>query len=302
MAWRGIHLSRPAYLSLENRALKLNFRDEDGGTFRLALEDLSYLIIDTVEVSLSARILAALSDSSVLVLGCNQSHTPSWAALPWTRYYKQGETLNLQLSATEPQRKQLWTRIVKAKIQAQAHNLFTNGLAGADQLDALTLQVRSGDPENTEARAARHYWKQLFPNREFRRHDEDLPNALLNYGYALLRAALARNLAALGYVTQLGLHHNSLSNAYNLADDLIEPYRPLADHFALQVLADSPSEAPFETDHRRAMTQLLEAELLLDGEIYSTMPAIEATTASLRHALTQKEPSNLKFPTFTPKS
>lgn len=301
MAWRGIHLSRSAYLSLENRALKLQFRDEDGGEFRCALEDLSYLVLDTAEVSLSGKLLAALSEASVMVLGTDNKHTPSWAALPWTRYYKQGETLNLQLGASQPQRKQLWSHIVRAKISAQAHCLFTNGLCGVDHLDALTRQVKSGDPNNIEARAARHYWQKLFPSRAFRRHDDDLPNALLNYGYSLLRAALARNLAALGFVTQHGLHHDSLSNAYNLADDLIEPYRPLADHFALQTLGALPSDAPFETEHRRSLTRLLEAELLLDGEIYSTMSAVEITCTSLRTALSQKDPNRLKFPTFTPK-
>ena len=300
MAWRGIHLSRSAYLSLENRALKLQFRDDDSGEFRCALEDLSYLVLDTAEVSLSGKLLSALSESSVMVLGTDATHTPSWAALPWTRYYKQGETLSLQLEITQPQRKQLWSHIIRAKISAQAHCLFTNGLSGADHLDALLRQVKSGDPDNTEARAARHYWQHLFPKREFRRHDEDLPNTLLNYAYSLLRAALARNLAALGFVTQLGLHHESLSNAYNLADDLIEPYRPLADHFALQTLGELSSDAPFETEHRRALTRLLEAELLLDGEIYSTMNAVEVTCSSLRTALAQKDPNLLKFPTFTP--
>lgn len=301
MAWRGIHLSRPAYLSLENRALKLQFRDEEGGQFRCALEDLSYLILDTTEVSLSGKLLASLAEASVMVLGTDPTHTPSWASLPWTRYYKQGETLNLQLSATLPQKKQLWTQIVQEKIIAQAHCLFTNGRSGSDELDTMASQVKSGDSANTEARAARHYWQHLFNDRAFRRHDDDLPNILLNYAYALLRAALARQLAALGFVTQLGLHHSSLSNAYNLADDLIEPYRPLADHFAFQTLADLPSDAAFEKDHRRNLTRLLEAELLINGEIYSTMNAIEQTCLSLRHALSQKNPALLKFPTFTPK-
>ena len=300
MAWRGIHLSRPAYLSLENRALKIDFRDDDGGTFRLALEDLSYLILDTIEVSLSARILSAFSEEGVMILGTDSKHLPSWSALPWTRFYKQGDTLNLQLAATLPQRKQLWSHIVKTKLLAQAYCLFTNGRTGADHLDKLVARVRSGDPDNTEARAARHYWQHLFPDREFRRHDEDLPNALLNYAYALLRAALARNLCALGFVTQLGLHHESLSNAYNLADDLIEPYRPLADHFALETLGGLASDAVFETDHRRALTRLLEADLVIDGETYSTMNAIEFTCSSLKRALTNKDPTQLKFPTFNP--
>ena len=300
MAWRGIHLSRASYLSLENRALKLEFRDDDGGTFRCALEDLSYLVIDTTEVSLSARILSALSEASVLVLGCDSRHLPCWSALPWTRYYKQGDSLELQLAATLPQKKQIWTRIVRRKLLAQAHCLFTNGLAGADHIDALSRQIRSGDSDNTEARAARHYWRCLFPDRNFRRHDEDLPNALLNYGYALLRAALARNLCALGYITQIGLHHDSATNAYNLADDLIEPYRPIADHFVLSSLGTLPSDAPFETDLRRAMTRLLEAELDFEGEVFSTMNAITETASSLRHALSTKDPKRLRFPTFNP--
>lgn len=300
MAWRGVHLSRPAYLSLENRALKIEFRDDEGGSFRLALEDLSYLVLDTVQVSLSGKILSSLAASSVMVLGSDDRHLPNWAILPWASYYRQGETLRLQLDTTLPQRKQIWSRIVRAKIAAQGHCLFTNGLAGADFLDILAPQIRSGDPNNAEARAARHYWQHLFPKRDFLRHGDDLPNALLNYGYALLRAALARNLAAIGFVTQLGLHHDSLTNAHNLADDLIEPYRPLADHFALEALGDTPSDAPFETDHRRAMTRLLEADLIIDGEVYSTMNAIEFTVSSLKRALSFKDPARLSFPTFNP--
>jgi len=298
MAWRGIHLSRSSYLSLEHQSLKLEFRDGEGGTFRIPLEDLSYLIIDTAEVSLSGRILSALADSSVMVLGSDTKHQPAWAALPWTRFYKQGETLNLQLQSTLPQRKQLWTHIVRLKIQAQAHCLAQNKLNGAEKLKAIATQIKSGDPDNTEARAARLYWSLLFPNRQFRRHDDDFPNACLNYAYALLRAALARHLCALGFVTQLGIHHESLSNAYNLADDLIEPYRPIADHFALQVIGSRNSESEFTTDDRRSITQLLEAELHIDEEIYATMAAIELTASSLRHALSGKNPGLIKFPTY----
>jgi CRISPR-associated protein Cas1 len=298
MAWRGIHLSRPAYLCLENRALRLEFRDETGGSFRIALEDLSYLILDTAEVSLSGTLLSALSEASVMVLGTDRTHTPCWVALPWTGFYKQGETVRIQIDSTLPQRKQLWSHIVRTKLHAQARCLFTQGLAGGDHLLALADRVRSGDPDNVEARAARHYWKCLFPEREFLRHADDLPNALLNYGYALLRAALARNLCALGFIPQLGIHHKSLTNAYNLADDLIEPYRPLADHFARETLGDSPSDSPFETDHRRSIVRLLEANVILDGEVYGTMAAIEATISSLRPAIQQKNARLLKFPDF----
>lgn len=300
MAWRGIHLSRPVYLCVDRQALKLDFKDETGGTFHIPLEDLSYLILDTPEITLSGRILAALAEANTLVLGVNSKHLPVWTSLPWTTFHRQGEVLKLQLETTVPQKKQLWARIIRAKVEAQSNCLLNNGLTGADTLRNMASQIRSGDPENTEARAARFYWPALFPNREFIRHNDDLPNALLNYGYAILRAAIARNLCAIGFIPQIGLHHDSLANAYNLADDLIEPYRPIVDHFALAALGDSPSSSPFKTDHRRAMARLLETELIFDEEIYSTIAAIEVTTASLKHALAKKDPDALKFPTFDP--
>ncbi|MGC6460141.1 MAG: type II CRISPR-associated endonuclease Cas1 [Akkermansiaceae bacterium] len=300
MAWRGIHLTRPAYLSVEHRALKIDFRDEDGGSFRLALEDLAYLILDTPETTLSGRILAALAETGTLVLGVDNRHLPCWTSLPWTRYHRHGEVLQLQLEASVPQKKQLWSKIVRAKINAQAFCLLHNRLDGADKLFNMVQAVRSGDPDNTEARAARSYWNSLFPDRDFRRHDDDLANALLNYGYALLRAAIARQLCGVGFYPPLGLHHDSVSNAFNLADDLIEPYRPLVDHIALVTLGESPSNKPFETNHRRAMASLFEAEVDLDGEIYSVLPAIEVTVNSLKSALVHKEPDILKFPNYKP--
>lgn len=300
MAWRGIHLTRPAFLSVENRALKLEFRDEEGGSFRLAIEDLAYLILDTPETVLSGRILAALAEAGTVVLGVDGRHLPCWTSLPWTRYHRQGEVLQLQIGVTVPQKKQLWARIVRAKIKAQALCLQRNSLAGSSILLKIVDTVRSGDPDNTEARAARKYWSSLFPDRDFRRHDDDLPNALLNYGYALIRAALARQLCAVGFHPPIGLHHESLSNAYNLADDLIEPFRPLVDHFTLGTLGEEPSDASFETEHRRAMAALFEAELVLDGEIYSVLPAIEVVVNSLKKALAQKAPELLAFPTVYP--
>ena len=300
MAWRGIHLSRSAYLSIEHRALKLEFRDDEGGAFRLSLEDLSYLILDTPEISISGRLLAELAEANVLVLGVNSRHLPVWTALPWTRFHRQGEVLRQQLEATLPQKKQLWSHIVRSKIQAQAWHLDQRFPQQGQILKAMLEHVRSGDPENVEARAARCYWQSLFPDREFRRHDDDLPNALLNYAYALLRACIARNLCALGFIPQLGLHHESLSNPYNLADDLIEPYRAIADHFALESLEEAPSSEPFSTEHRRSLARLLEAEVFIENEVYSMTAAIELTCGSLKKALAQRDPARLLFPSFEP--
>lgn len=296
MAWRGIHLSRSAYLSIEHRVLKLDFRDNAGGSFHHPLEDLAYIILDTQDITLSGRLLASLSENDVLVLGVNGKHLPVWTSLPWTRFHRQGEVLKIQLDSTVPLRKQIWSYIVRAKIIAQAQTLAHYDQAKAAKLRQMEKTVRSGDSDNVEARAARFYWQSLFKNREFRRHDDDLPNAMLNYAYALIRAALARNLSALGFVPQIGLHHESLSNAYNLADDLIEPYRPLADAHALTTLGDQESTAEFTTEHRRSLALLLESEVTIKGEVFSFLPAIELTCASLKIALREKASEKLVFP------
>lgn len=297
MAWRGIHLSRSAYLSVEHRALKLDFRDDEGGQFRISLEDLAYLIIDSAEVSLSSTLLAQLSENAVLVVGVNDRHLPVWTSLPWTEFYRHGAVIPLQLEATAPLRKQLWGHIVSRKIWAQADCLALHGRDGGEPLRAMVPHIRSGDPDNVEARAARHYWQRLFAGREFRRHDDDLPNAMLNYGYAILRAAIARQLCAVGFIPQIGLHHQSQTNAYNLADDLIEPYRPLVDRMVVDTLAEAEFSAPFTTAHRRQLVAIMESMVEIDGELYGMLAAVELTVASLKSALSAREARRLVFPT-----
>lgn len=300
MAWRGIHLSRSAYLSVDHRALKIAFRDAGEEVFHQSIEDLAYLILDTPDITLSGNLLASLAEANTLIIGVNSRHLPVWSSLPWTQYHRQGDVLKAQLETSLPQKKQLWAYIVKTKIDAQARCLALKKIHGSSVLQNMGLQVRSGDPDNTEARAARFYWQALFHDREFRRHDDDLPNILLNYGYAILRAALARQLCAVGFIPQLGIHHESLSNAYNLADDLIEPYRPIVDYYAHQVLGKSASDQEFTTDHRRAMAQILEHQLLVGDDVYLALPAIELTISTLKHALNSKNADRLIFPKLNP--
>jgi CRISPR-associated protein Cas1 len=297
MGWRGIHLSRPAYLSVEHRALKLEFRDEEAGQFRISVEDLAYLIVDSTEVSLSATLLARLAENGVLVVGVNDKHLPVWTALPWTEFHRYGTVISLQLEASVPLKKQVWAHVVAAKINAQADCLALHGRNGAGALRAMVSQIRSGDPDNVEARAARHYWQSLYEGRGFRRHDDDLPNAMHNYGYAILRAAIARQLCAVGFIPQIGLHHQSQTNAYNLADDLIEPYRPLVDRIVVDTLADLDFSAAFTTAHRRQLVTIMESQVEIKGEIYGMLAAIESTVASLKMTLAEREARRLVFPT-----
>lgn len=297
MAWRGLHLSRAANLSVEHRCLRLEFRDDTPTPpVRFPLEDLSYLIIDTPEVTLSGRLLAELSAANVMVLGTDEKHLPCWTSLPWTSFYAFGHVLPLQTELSVPLRKQLWSQIVEKKILGQAALLHSRDPDNARYITAMTDHIRSGDPDNVEARAARVYWGSLFTEKNFLRHREDLPNALLNYGYAILRSAIARCLCANGFIPFIGIHHESQTNAYNLADDLIEPYRPWVDQLALKTLGNTPFDVAMTTDHRRSMAQIMEIQPTVNGEKVSMMIAVETTVASLKQALREKDSTRLVFP------
>jgi CRISPR-associated protein Cas1 len=296
MAWRGVHLSKAAHLKIEHRNLVIEFREETKSVARLPLEDIAYLILDSLEITLTASLLAAMSAHEIMVLGINEKHLPAWSSFPWGLHYRQGEVTSLQLECSLPLKKRLWKHIVEKKIVGQAWVLESFGLNHDETLRNLANTVLSGDTNNVEARAAIVYWGELFSPRNFRRHDEDLPNALLNYGYSLIRAGLARHLCGAGFLPVLGLHHCSMNNAFNLADDLIEPYRPIVDIFVRKLLGDRPSDDLFITDDRRALTQILEASVIMQGNEMTLFASIKLVTQSLKHAIRQRDPSLLAFP------
>jgi CRISPR-associated protein Cas1 len=301
MAWRGLHLSRAARLRIERGSLCIDFKDEaEPSSFRTPLEDLAWLVLDTPEIGLSSSFLSKCSEHEVLIVGVNDRHLPAWTSLPWTRFHRQGEVLALQLSATLPQKKRLWQEIVRRKIEAQATCLEILGRRKRMELSLLAGQVRSGDPDNVEARAAQLYWPAMFPDRKFVRHSEDLPNFMLDYGYAVIRAAIARHLSATGFIPQLGLHHASLANAYNLADDLIEPFRPFVDLAVAHRLSDRDSSDSFNVDDRRALVKTLDGEARINGETYTLFGATGVSVASLKQAISTADPSLLLFPELQP--
>lgn len=301
MAWKGLHLSRPAYLHTERGSLSIEFRDDlEPAKFRLPLEDLAWLVLDSPQILLNSALLSRCGDAGVMVLGVDEKHLPCWTSLPWTRFHKQGEVMRLQLEATLPRKKRLWQEIVRLKLLAQAASLEALGREKAPHLRALAAAVRSGDPDNNEARAAQLYFRSLFPERPFTRHADDLPNHMLDYGYAVIRASIARHLCAIGFIPQLGLHHCGLANAYNLADDLIEPYRPFVDALAVRILGDRLSSEPFLTEDRRAIVSILDRDVLVNGETVTLFHSISLTVASLKGALREGDSTLLSFPEPTP--
>ena len=215
MAWRGVHITQPARLTLADG--QIVFTREDG-VVRLAIEDVAWMVIDTPQVMLSTALISACMDAGMVLITTDRTHTPSGLILPFHRHHRQAEIAALQMAISAPLKKRLWQTIVQAKIANQAAVLTECG-QNATALLAMTRLVGSGDPDNTEARAARAYWPRLFVN--FVREDaNDKRNALLDYGYAVVRSAVARALVAAGLLPAFGVNHASMTNAFNLADDL----------------------------------------------------------------------------------
>lgn len=294
MAWRGVLVSRPTRLLVDNRCCLAETED---GPIRLAFEDLSWVVLDTPQVTLSAAVLSAFADANVLVLSCDAKHLPNGALLPLQGHFRQVGTLRRQVAATAALKRRLWQRLIAAKIANQGLVLDQLGRAGGRGLAAMASRVEPGDPDNLEGRAAKEFFSRLFEGFR-RRRDGDVRNAMLNYGYAVVRAAIARDLAAQGFHPALGVHHDSVENAFNLADDLIEPFRPLVDLAVVARLTERDPEAGEELmlDDRRALAAVLSREVRLGDESLAMVHAISRVADGLLAALTESQPSLLPVP------
>lgn len=225
MAWRSVVISKPARLSYHNRALIV----EQESRFSVPLEDIAAIVLDCPQITLTNPLLAACAAQQVAVITVDDTHTPNGLLLPFTPHSRARKVMQAQLDMTMPHKKRLWQAIVQQKIRNQAAVMcHLLGMDVARPLYVMADQVRSGDPDNFEAQAAQQYFPLLF-GRGFTRDQPGFTNAALNYGYSIMRSALARALVAYGLLPAFGLHHRSQLNAFNLADDLIEPYRPVVD-------------------------------------------------------------------------
>jgi CRISPR-associated protein Cas1 len=239
---------------------------------RIALDDIGAVIAHSHGITWSNTVFTRLAERSAPVVLCSSNHSPIACVWPLEGNHRQGARLNAQVDAARPLAKRLWRDIVVAKIAMQAAVLESVGReAGA--FDLLARKVRSGDPENVEAQAARRYWPSLFGS-DFRRDsDGDGINGLLNYGYAVLRAIVSRAISAAGLHPSIGLHHSNRGNAFALADDLMEPYRPLVDRAVYNLFMQGVAEV--NSDAKRALVAL--TSLDLDSAVGQTPVHLHAT-------------------------
>jgi len=305
VGWRSVIVSKPAKLSLHNRQLRL---EQDGGLeVEVPLEDISVVVLETPQALITTALLAALAEHAIAVLTCDAAHHPNGVLLPYLPHSRQTRVLLKQIGLTEPQKKRAWQRIVTQKLTNQAQVLAENQADGVQLLRRLASKVRSGDPDNLEGQGARCYFASLF-GQSFTRASEDWLNSAMNYGYAIARAALARSLASYGLLPSLGLFHRSEQNAFNLADDLIEPFRPQIDLCVLQICrrdfgaARSPeiTAAQLSPAHKAALVNILYTDMDMPQGSMNVLAAIEHCAQSMGQMVEAGDYQQLALPILIP--
>ncbi len=296
MAWRGVHITQAARLSLADTQIVVSRAD---GEIRLPIEDVAWVVIDTPQASLSMALMSACMDAGMVIITTDRTHTPNGMILPFHRHYRQADIAAMQVGISAPLKKRIWQIVVQAKIGNQAAALEMVG-QDASSLRAMTRLVGSGDSDNVEARAARAYWPRLFV--DFIRDDaNDKRNGLLNYGYAVVRSAVARALVASGLLPAFGVNHASVTNGFNLADDMVEPFRPFVDR-AVWNLTDRGRTARGSStvEERRTLASLLTEETRLGPESVTLLVATERVAESLVRAMEMASAPLLSLPRLEP--
>ncbi|RHW18095.1 type II CRISPR-associated endonuclease Cas1 [Sphingomonas gilva] len=284
------------HLSLYRGFLVVEEQREEVG--RIALDDIHAVIIHAHGTTWSANLVAALAERGAPVVFCGSNHSPVAVTLPIEGHHAQNARFRAQWDASKPLCKQLWRRVVAAKIAMQGSLLAARGVAGADAFPLIARRVKSGDSDNLEAQAARRYWP-LLMGAEFRR-DRNSPgaNALLNYGYAVIRATVARAVIAAGLHPTIGINHANRGNAFVLADDLVEPFRPLVDALVVAMVAHGIDT--LDPKRKRQFARLIAFDLRIGGEA-SPMSIVAARLAqSLARAFETGRPSLAIFDPPTP--
>lgn len=280
---RTLYFGNPCYLKTKNDQLVINFPNQDNLPEKsFPIEDLGIVVLDHQQITIGAALLSKLLENNVALISCNSVHLPTGLMLNLDGNTLQSQKFKVQLNATLPLKKQLWQQTVIAKISNQMAVLDKLGRSIA-YLQNLSASVRSGDPDNQEAKAASYYWKQLFGNDSgFVRDRFGLPpNNLLNYGYAILRAIVARALVACGLLPTLGIFHRNQYNAYCLADDIMEPYRPWVDMLVFQLVRNRGHYLELSPVMKKQFLELAVIDVSIEGVISPLMTAVSKTTASL---------------------
>jgi CRISPR-associated protein Cas1 len=286
MIKRSIFIGNPCHLKTINEQLVICYNhvkgQEDMADKTVPIEDIGVIVLDHEQITLSHRLMEKLLENNAALITCNEKHMPTGMLLNLDGNSTQAERFKYQQDASIPLKKQLWQQTVQYKIANQAAVLKHFDI-NCGRMMELSKAVKSGDSDNYEAQAAAFYWKVLFPDAwHFVRHREGAaPNNLLNYGYAILRGIVARSLVGSGMLPTLGIFHHNKYNAYALADDIMEPYRPYVDLLVRQIIDETSNIAILTKELKARLLQIPSMDVMIDEEKSPLMIATQRTTASL---------------------
>ncbi len=301
MLKRTIYFGNPAHISIKNKLLCAEIKDADDPSIAtkqvsFAFSDLGFIVLDHPQITITHYALSALAEQDIVVISCDQKHLPISLNLPIYGNTLHSKRIQKQISITVPQKKQLWASIIKQKIinQAKILSILKPGIS-VELLINASKDVRSGDTTNREAYASTFYWKHLFDLDFIRDRYGDPPNHLLNYGYAIIRSSIAKAIVGSGLHPSLGLFHKNQYNAFCLADDLMEPYRPFVDFtvFCLAAKEDIPDE--LTTQLKKELLSILTMDVIINKRTSPLMVATQHTAESYQQFLSDKK-SKLKLP------
>lgn len=311
MIKKTLYFGNPVYLSLKNGQLLIKLPEVEKNTsvpddfkqsqsISRAIEDIGVVVLDNRQITMTSGLLTALLENQVSVIHCNEQGMPVGLMLPLSGNSIQNERFRMQIDASLPLKKQLWQQTIRSKIFNQSACLRICKKKSHECMDIWANQVRSGDSENMEARAAVYYWKNLMEHIPgFIRDREGIcPNNYLNYGYAILRAVVARALVMSGLLPTLGIHHHNKYNAYCLADDIMEPYRPIVDIHVYHIMEKIGCHEEINKQIKSELLSIPSLDVEIGGKRSPLMVAVSLTTASLARCFNNEQKS-IVYPTLS---
>lgn len=282
MIKRTLYFGNPCYLKKKDQQLIVEYPDDEKKeSISVPIEDLGLIVLDNQQITLTNALIFNLNENNTAVISCDQSHLPYGLMLPMYSHHAFTERLGDQIEASLPLKKNLWQQTVIFKILNQSAVLKSRGIS-TEKMEFFIRQVKSDDSTNVEGRAAAHYWDCIFGDLSFIRHRFGYPpNNMLNYGYAILRAIVARSLIGSGLFPTIGIHHKNKYNPYCLADDIMEPYRPFVDSLILDLMEKMEPPEELTPGIKRELLKIPVIDVIIDGDRSPLMIAMQRTTASL---------------------
>jgi CRISP-associated protein Cas1 len=292
-AWRSILVTKPCKLSLKD--MQLIYKPYDEESIKVPLEDITVIVLETNQATITTALLSQIAEKNIVLFSCDSYHVPNGSFIPFHQHSRLSQIAHIQIAMKLPLKKQFWQKIITQKITNQSAMLHKFEKENM-QLEVLKDKVKSGDSENLEALAARKYWKLFFDRFTRDQKALDPRNIALNYGYAIVRGAVARSLVAYGLLPTFGVFHSSELNAYNLADDMIEPLRPMVDMVVKKLELEDELDVELGVSVKSALINILNMQMRLSNENVTIVSICDIMAYSFVKALKHNDVHHLKLP------